>query len=114
MASERELADVAERRRIWINERQPLKRLETARLVFMDEAAVATNLIRMRARSRRDKHFCRRGAIRTMAYRDLHRRAAVPPPNRPMGSRRPNPSGGFGQPSPIYSNQSNAGTFSRR
>jgi transposase len=57
MASERGRADVAERRRIWINERQPLMRLEPARLVFIDETAVATNLTRLRGRSMRGERF---------------------------------------------------------
>jgi len=57
MASERERADVAERRRIWIHDRQPLMRLEPARLVFIDETAVATNLTRLRGRSRRGERL---------------------------------------------------------
>ena len=50
---ERERADVAERRRLWIERRQPLMRLEPARLVFIDETAVATNLTRLRGRALR-------------------------------------------------------------
>jgi transposase len=51
MASERERPDVAERRRIWIDKRQPRMRLQPSRLVFIDETAVATNLTRLRGRS---------------------------------------------------------------
>lgn len=57
MASERARADVAERRRIWIHVRQPLMRLEPARLVFIDETAVATNLTRWRGRSLRGERL---------------------------------------------------------
>ena len=51
MASERERADVAERRSIWIEKRQPLMRLEPSRLVFIDETAVTTKMTRLRGRS---------------------------------------------------------------
>lgn len=51
MAQERERADVAERRRVWIERRQPRMRLDPARLVFIDETAVATNFTRLRGRS---------------------------------------------------------------
>jgi transposase len=57
MASERARADVAERRRVWIHERQPLMRLEPSRLVFIDETAVATNLTRRRGRSLRGERL---------------------------------------------------------
>lgn len=42
---------MAERRRVWIERRQPLMRLDPGRLVFIDETAVATNLTRLRGRS---------------------------------------------------------------
>jgi transposase len=51
MASERERADVAERRRVWIELRQPRMRLEPSRLVFIDETAVTTKMTRLRGRS---------------------------------------------------------------
>jgi transposase len=53
MAAERARPDVAERRRIWIDKRQPRMRLQPGRLVFIDETAVATNLVRLRGRSLR-------------------------------------------------------------
>lgn len=51
MAAERERADVAERRRVWIVHRQPRMRLEPSRLVFIDETAVTTKMTRLRGRS---------------------------------------------------------------
>jgi len=57
MAAERERADVAERRRIWTEKRQPRMRLEPTRLVFIDETAVATNLVRLRGRSVRGERL---------------------------------------------------------
>src|SRR3954453_21497509 len=45
MASERERADVRERRREWIDKRQPRMRLQPARLVFIDETAATTKMI---------------------------------------------------------------------
>jgi transposase len=57
LACERERADVAERRRVWIEKRQPLMRLEPARLVFIDETAVATNLTRLRGRCLRGERL---------------------------------------------------------
>lgn len=51
MASERERADVRERRRVWIDKRQPLMRLQPGRLVFIDETAVTTKMTRLRGRS---------------------------------------------------------------
>ena len=53
MASERERDDVRERRREWIERRQPRMRLQPARLVFIDETAVNTKRTRRRGRSRR-------------------------------------------------------------
>lgn len=51
MAAERGRPDVAERRRIWIEQRQPRMRLEPGRLVFIDETAVTTKMTRLRGRS---------------------------------------------------------------
>ena len=53
MASERARADVAEARRVWIGQRQPRMRRQPARLVFIDETAVTTKMVRLRGRSRR-------------------------------------------------------------
>src|SRR2546423_6845071 len=57
MASERERADVRERRREWIERRQPRMRLQPARLVFIDETAVNTKMTRLRGRSRRGQRL---------------------------------------------------------
>src|SRR3954467_4580967 len=57
MASERERADVRERRREWIEKRQPRIRLQPARLVFIDETAVNTKMTRLRGRSRRGQRL---------------------------------------------------------
>ncbi len=57
MASERARADVQERRREWIDRRQPRMRLQPARLVFIDETAVTTKLTRLRGRSRRGERL---------------------------------------------------------
>ncbi len=53
MASERARAGVVERRREWIDHRQPRMRLQPARLVFIDETAVTTKMTRSRGRSLR-------------------------------------------------------------
>ena len=57
MASECERADVAERRRIWIDYRQPYMRRHQARLVFIDETSVNTKMTRLRGRARRGKRL---------------------------------------------------------
>ena len=57
MASERERADVRERRREWIEKRQPRMRLQPARLVFIDETALNTKMTRLRGRSRRGQRL---------------------------------------------------------
>ena len=57
MATERERADVRERRREWIEKRQPRMRLQPARLVFIDETAVNTKMTRVRGRSRRGERL---------------------------------------------------------
>ena len=57
MALERERADVRERRREWIDKRQPRMRLQPARLVFIDETAVNTKMTRLRGRSRRGQRL---------------------------------------------------------
>src|SRR5436190_2076423 len=49
-AAERQRADVARARRRWIREQGML---DPARLVFIDEAAVSTNLVRLRGRAAR-------------------------------------------------------------
>jgi len=53
MAQECERADVAERRREWINLRQPFMRQSPGRLVFIDETAVTTKMTRLRGRAKR-------------------------------------------------------------
>ena len=53
MATERARADVAEARRSWIGARQKRMREQPARLVFVDETAVNTKMVRLRGRSRR-------------------------------------------------------------
>jgi transposase len=57
MASECARADVAERRRIWIGERQPAMRREPHRLVFIDETSVTTKMTRLRGRARWGKRL---------------------------------------------------------
>ena len=52
MASECARADVAERRRLWIDQRQPRRRRQPGRLVFIDETAVTTRMSRLRGRAR--------------------------------------------------------------
>lgn len=51
MASECARADIAEQRSLWITRRQPLMRLEPHRLVFIDETAINTKMVRLRGRS---------------------------------------------------------------
>lgn len=55
MASECARADVAERRRVWIDHRQPRMRRQPARLVFIDETSVNTKMTRQRGRARKGK-----------------------------------------------------------
>ena len=57
MASECARADVAERRRVWIAERQPLMRCETHRLVFIDETSVNTKMTRLRGRAKQGERL---------------------------------------------------------
>ena len=57
MASECARADVAERRRVWIDRRQPRMRRQPGRLVFIDETAVTTKMTRARGRSRRGQRL---------------------------------------------------------
>lgn len=53
MASERARAAIRAERRVWIELRQPRMRLEPHRLVFVDETAVNTKMVRLRGRSPR-------------------------------------------------------------
>jgi transposase len=53
MAIELARPDVAQRRRVWIERRQPRMRLVPGRLVFLDETAVNTKMTRTRGRARR-------------------------------------------------------------
>ena len=79
MASERERADVAERRRVWIDERQPLMRQTPARLVFIDETAVTTKLTRLRGRSLCGEASSGDAPFGRWGDADLHRRPALLP-----------------------------------
>jgi transposase len=57
MASERARAEVRERRREWIERRQPFMQQRPARLVFIDETAVTTKMTRLRGRSPRGERL---------------------------------------------------------
>ncbi|WEK00203.1 MAG: IS630 family transposase [Candidatus Sphingomonas phytovorans] len=57
MASECARADVAERRRVWVNHRQPYMRRDPGRLVFIDETSVNTKMTRLRGRAARGKRL---------------------------------------------------------
>lgn len=57
MASECERADVAERRRVWIEKRQPRMRRQPGRLVFIDETSITTKMTRLRGRARRGQRL---------------------------------------------------------
>ena len=57
MASECARADVAERRRVWLTERQSAMRCEPHRLVFIDETSVNTKLTRLRGRAKPGKRL---------------------------------------------------------
>jgi transposase len=57
MASECARADVAERRRVWIGERQPAMRREPHRLVFIDETSVNTKMTRLRGRTHKGRRL---------------------------------------------------------
>jgi transposase len=57
MASECARADVAERRKLWINHRQPRMRRQPGRLVFIDETSVNTKMTRPRGRARHGKRL---------------------------------------------------------
>jgi transposase len=57
MASECARADVAERRRDWIDHRQPKMRRQPGRLIFIDETSVNTKMVRLRGRAKRGKRL---------------------------------------------------------
>ena len=57
LASEQERADVLAQRRLWITRRQPLMRLEAHRLVFLDETATTTKMVRLRGRAKRGERL---------------------------------------------------------
>ena len=65
MASECARADVAERRRIWIDRRQPRMRRQPGRLVFIDETSVNTKMTRLRGRAKRGKRRKARAPVGT-------------------------------------------------
>jgi transposase len=48
---------VAERRRVWVNHRQPRMRRHPGRLVFIDETSVNTKMTRLRGRAKRGKRL---------------------------------------------------------
>ena len=60
MAAERERADVAEARQAWITRRQTRMRAQPARLIFVDETAVTTKMVRLRGRALRGKRLFER------------------------------------------------------
>src|SRR3954451_1508388 len=76
MASERERADVRERRREWIDKRQPRMRLQSARLGFIDETASHEDDAAAGAQPSRTA-LARLGAVRPLGHPDLHRCAQV-------------------------------------
>ncbi len=53
MATERDRADVREARQRWIKARQARMRDQPSRLIFVDETAITTKMVRLRGRSRR-------------------------------------------------------------
>lgn len=57
MASECARADVAEKRRVWIEQRQPRMRRQPGRLVFIDETSLNTKMTRLRGRARRGRRL---------------------------------------------------------
>lgn len=57
MASECARADVAEKRRVWIQERQPRMRRQPGRLVFIDETSLNTKMTRLRGRAPRGRRL---------------------------------------------------------
>lgn len=57
MASECARTDVAERRRVWIEKRQPRMRRQPGRLVFIDETSLNTKMTRLRGRARRGRRL---------------------------------------------------------
>lgn len=57
MASECARADIAEKRRVWIEKRQPRMRRQPGRLVFIDETCLNTKMTRLRGRTRRGRRL---------------------------------------------------------
>lgn len=57
MASECARADVAEKRRVWQDYRQPFMQRMPERLVFIDETAVNTKMTRLRGRARQGQRL---------------------------------------------------------
>ena len=57
MASECARSDIREKRRVWIEHRQPRMRLEPHRLVFIDETSVTTKMTRLRGRAPRGERL---------------------------------------------------------
>src|SRR6266513_6260331 len=79
-AAEQERVDVARARRRWMRE-QGL--FDPARLVFLDETATATNMVRLRGRCRRGERLIAHvphGHLKTITFvAGLRRRAMVAP-----------------------------------
>ena len=73
-AAERQRADVARARRRWIREQGWL---DPARLVFIDETAVSTNLTRLRGRAPRGARVI--GTVSTWIVGDDHLRGGLAP-----------------------------------
>ena len=57
LASEKERADVKAARRTWRERRQPFMRRQPARLIFVDETSVKTNMTPLRGRSPRGERL---------------------------------------------------------
>ncbi len=57
MAQERDRPAIRDARRLWARHRQPRRRAEPHRLVFIDETSVKTNLTRLRGRARKGERL---------------------------------------------------------
>ena len=77
MAAERERTDVREARETWIAQRQARMRAEPARLVFVDETAVTTKMVRLRGRALRGKRLPGARTVRPLEHADLYRWLAL-------------------------------------
>src|SRR5215213_10592881 len=57
IAAECARADIRDARRVWTGQRQPRRREQPHRLVFLDETYVNTKMTRLRGRSRKGQRF---------------------------------------------------------